>query len=125
MQIKRHHFETIDSTNTWAKQQAETFERGSLTLVTADRQTSGRGRLNRSWLSPAKENLYATFCFFLDSHRQDVGNVPQVMALAATEILEQFDFNPTLKWPNDLLLRHKKLGGILKRDSSSPTYLLP
>lgn len=113
MKINRKHFDTIDSTNTWAKQQAPTFERNAITLVTAGTQTAGRGRFNRVWVSPPNQNIYATFCFFIEKHRTDIGNLPQIMALSAAKMMENLGFKPKLKWPNDVLLSNKKVAGIL------------
>lgn len=111
--ICRHHFQTLDSTNTWAKQHADEFDRAQMTLVTANKQTAGRGRFKRLWVSPAGSNIYATFCFFIEKHRPDIGNLPQIMALATAKTLEELHFNPKLKWPNDVLLGGKKVAGIL------------
>lgn len=113
MEVKRYHFETIDSTNTWAKSHASTFSPAEVTLITADEQLAGRGRFNRRWVSPPNQNLYATFCFFIDPARIDVGNIPQILALATAEALKELNFHPQLKWPNDILLSQKKVGGIL------------
>lgn len=113
MKIIRQHFEQLDSTNTYAKRQAHSFDSNALTLITADEQTAGRGRFNRKWVSPSKLNIYSTFCFFLEKNRRDIGNIPQIMALSAAEVLEDYTFKPTLKWPNDILLSGKKIGGIL------------
>jgi BirA family biotin operon repressor/biotin-[acetyl-CoA-carboxylase] ligase len=111
--LNRHHFQKIDSTNTWAKQHAEEFDRTAITLVTADEQSAGRGRFKRLWVSPAGQNIYATFCFFIEKHRPDIGNLPQVMALAAVDLAEGLNFKPQLKWPNDVLIQEKKVAGIL------------
>ena len=113
MQINRHHFISIDSTNTWAKLNAASFPKNQLTIVTAEAQTAGRGRFNRQWISPPKENIYATFCFFEKNLNPNVGNIPQVMAISIAKTLELFGFKPSLKWPNDILINNKKIGGIL------------
>lgn len=113
MQIKRHHFETIQSTNTWVKEQLDQFDLQAMTLVTASEQTGGRGRFHRQWLSPKNLNIYATFLFFMPDLRTDVGNIPQLLALAAAETLEAYLPAMRLKWPNDLVIGTKKLGGIL------------
>lgn len=113
MQITRQHFTSIDSTNTWCKQHAHEFSQDKITLVTADTQTAGRGRFKRRWESPPDQNVYATFCFFVENNYQLIGNIPQVLALSAVEALEHFHFHPTLKWPNDVLLSGKKVAGIL------------
>lgn len=113
MEIIRKEFTLLDSTNTWGKQNAETFPLDKMTIVTADEQTSGRGRFNRRWESPPGLNLYTSFCFFIKKHRHDIGNIPQIMAISAAETLEELGFKPELKWPNDVLLSKKKVAGIL------------
>jgi len=111
--LKHFHFETIDSTNTWAKAHCEEFDPVWMTLVTADEQTSGRGRWKRSWLSPKGVSIYATYCFLMEGHRQDFGNIPQILSISAAHILRALDLPVVIKWPNDLILHKKKLGGIL------------
>ena len=68
MELTRIHFDTIDSTNTWAKQNAHKLESDKITLVTTDTQTAGRGRFKRKWVSPPHQNIYASFCFFISSN---------------------------------------------------------
>lgn len=113
MEIVRHHFSIIDSTNTWAKLSAHQLDHAKLHLITADEQTGGRGRFNRVWVSPAGLNIYATYCFFIEKHSQRLGNVPQILGISAARTLENMGFKPKLKWPNDVLLSHKKVAGIL------------
>lgn len=113
MDIVRKHFPSIDSTNTWGKQYAQDLPRDKITLVTADQQTAGRGRFKRHWVSPPNQNIYATFCFFIEKHHSGIGNIPQVLALSTAAVLKELQFQPTLKWPNDILLSRKKVAGIL------------
>lgn len=113
MDIIRIHFSVVNSTNTWSKENFETFEKNKITLVTADLQSAGRGRFNRRWESPAKQNLYATFNFCIDRERIDIGNIPQILAISTCEIFENLILVPQLKWPNDILISNKKVGGIL------------
>lgn len=113
MEIVRCHFDTIGSTNTWAKENAIGFNKSHLTLVTAHTQTAGRGRFRRHWESPAGHNIYASYCFFVEKHRADTGNIPQILAISAAEVLCEYGLNPKLKWPNDVLLDKKKVAGIL------------
>lgn len=110
---KHFHFEQIDSTNTWAKMHTDQWAPKGVTLITASKQTAGRGRFKRRWESPPHVNIYATFCFWIDLHRTDIGYIPQLLALAAAQVLEKLNFFPTIKWPNDLLLNEKKVAGIL------------
>lgn len=113
MEIEQTHFETIDSTNNWAKLNAHLFDQNKIQLITADQQTGGRGRFNRTWVSPAFQNIYATFCFQFDIKRSDLQNIPQVLSLSTLKILKQLNFQPKIKWPNDILISNKKLAGIL------------
>lgn len=110
MQIKHYHFETIDSTNNWAKAHVDEFNKKELTYITADFQSAGRGRFNRVWISPPHENLLATFVMWL-GHLDF--NLSQILALAAVDMLNARGFDVKLKWPNDLLLKGSKLAGIL------------
>lgn len=113
MEIINIHFSEVDSTNTWSRQNYSSFDRNKITLVTADSQTAGRGRFNRYWKSPAGQNLYATFNFCVALDRSDIGNIPLILAISTCETIENFDLIPQLKWPNDILLSNKKVGGIL------------
>ena len=75
-------------------------------VVIAEEQSAGRGRFGRSWLSP-RGGLYATFIL-------DDGPILSIRAgLAVVRALEGFRLNAELKWPNDVLVAAKKLGGIL------------
>lgn len=110
---QHYHFEQVDSTNTWAKKNSGQWAAQGITLVTAAEQTAGRGRFNRSWLSPPDTNLYATYCFWLDSRRQDSGHIPQILALSVCEVLHCYQLLAKIKWPNDVVIANKKIAGIL------------
>jgi BirA family transcriptional regulator, biotin operon repressor / biotin---[acetyl-CoA-carboxylase] ligase len=113
MNTKRYHFPSINSTNNWVKEHIDDLDITALTLVTADEQTAGRGSRNRKWVSPPERNVYATFAFFLKGYQPDICNISQVTAVAAAEVLKQLGFEAQCKWPNDLFLGKKKVGGIL------------
>jgi len=114
MEYSRWHFSSIDSTNRWAISHTHLFDPTKVTLVTADTQTEGKGRFQRCWISPPhQQNVYASFCFFVPKNQQYLGNSSQVMAVVASKALESLGFSLRLKWPNDLLLSEKKVGGIL------------
>ena len=109
----RYHFNVIDSTNTWAKQNVARLCQDTISLVTADEQTAGRGTFNRKWLSPASQNIYASFCLFLEDYSFSLHNIPQVLALTVAELIENCGLQAELKWPNDVLVNGKKIAGIL------------
>lgn len=110
------HFPQIDSTNDYAKCQINSFSAETLSLVTADTQSAGRGRFTRTWVSPPQGNFYGSFVFYLPltTHTLScIGQLPQLLALSCINLLESWDFSPLIKWPNDLILNEKKLGGLL------------
>lgn len=113
MKTVYHKFRTIYSTNTWALQNSALFDKEALTIVVAEEQSAGRGRLQRKWESPHGLNLYVTFCFFTPQERSDIANFPQILALSCVEVLEKLGLSLTLKWPNDVLCAGKKIAGIL------------
>jgi BirA family biotin operon repressor/biotin-[acetyl-CoA-carboxylase] ligase len=84
------------------------------TLVLAESQTKGRGRLGRSWFSPKHKGIYLSLIL-----RPKVlpGSASMLTLLAAVSIVEAIKeftgISCEIKWPNDILVHHKKLGGIL------------
>lgn len=84
------------------------------TVIVAQSQTSGRGRLNRFWLSPPGMGLY--FSIILRPHLavEDLPKITLTAGLAVCKGVEiAYDVCPKIKWPNDLLLGGRKFGGIL------------
>lgn len=111
--MNRIHFSVIDSTNNWAKGHADELDPSVVTVVTAEEQTAGRGRFKRPWLSPPGQNVYATFCFFLPHLTPALANIAQILALSVCELLQNHGISSQFKWPNDLLVNGKKIGGVL------------
>lgn len=108
-----HQLSVIDSTNRWAKKACTTFDPEALTVVTAEGQTQGYGQFGRRWLSPVGQNFYGTFCFALPKGCPHLCNAGQVVGVVMARLLDRMDFKALLKWPNDLLIHGKKVGGIL------------
>ena len=108
-----HFFDTIDSTNTSAARLARE-DAAEGTVVIADAQTGGKGRLGRSWVSPPGVNLYLSVIL---RPRKPTSAAPQLSLLAAVAVAEtivqQTQLAPTIKWPNDVLVSGKKVCGIL------------
>ncbi len=87
---------------------------GHGTVVLADAQTSGRGRLGRSWSSPAGENLYLSIVWRAGLDAIEPPLLALGAGLAVSEALDGFTPTPTaVKWPNDVRHRGKKLAGLL------------
>lgn len=108
-EIKRVHFSETTSTQDEAKKLLPTLTPDTLLVVTTDFQSAGRGRLQRHWVSPPKKGLLVSFAFKCN-HPE---SLTQLFALSVASLLEQLGFTPQIKWPNDLILSHKKMGGIL------------
>ena len=109
--IKKIHFETIDSTNLWCKNNLESFDNNNIYCITADEQISGKGTNNRKWISP-KGGFYCTLCFKI-SESNNINTLPLVMGMSMCNILNKKNINANIKWPNDIILNNKKIGGIL------------
>ena len=84
------------------------------TVVVAEAQTAGRGRLNRSWLSPPGMGLYFSVILRPQLAPAELPKITLAAGLALCKILESlYSIRPKIKWPNDLLLDGRKFGGIL------------
>ena len=110
-------FDSIPSTNREAVRLAQAnVEHG--TVVVADCQTAGRGRLSRNWFSPPGANLYCSVILKAarpaDRLTEWLSWLPLISALAAAEAIEAVSsLHVSVKWPNDLLISERKVGGIL------------
>lgn len=103
----------VDSTNTWAKRLAlEGAADG--TVVVADCQTGGRGRLGRSFQSPAGKGVYLTALLRPSLAPESLLPVTALCAVAVCDAVEEVcSLRPGIKWTNDLVLGGRKLCGIL------------
>jgi len=105
-------FENLDSTNTTALDLSEKVPDGAVIL--ADSQNKGRGRLGRIWLSPPGVNIYMSVILRPKIRAQDSSLITLMSAVAcATALRNATGMRVTTKWPNDLMINDKKVGGIL------------
>ena len=108
-----------DSTNSELWKQAESQRHGSVLL--AESQSAGRGRRGRQWHSPPCSNLYFSFGWTFDCGVGALGLLSTQVAVACAQAVEQAcQITPQLKWPNDLYLAGKKVGGILIELQATP-----
>jgi len=107
------HFASVDSTNQKAMRAASSgVPEGA--LFTAGEQTAGRGRGNHSWHSPAGQGLYVSIVLRPQLAPNDVLWLSLIAGLAAhAAVKEVTTISVDLRWPNDIMLGDKKLGGIL------------
>jgi len=107
-----HHFHSVDSTNRVAKELAEEGAPEG-TVVIAEVQTHGRGRMDREWLSPAG-GIWMSAVLKPDLPPYRVQGITLVAAVAIVEAIKEVTgLDPMIKWPNDIYLEGKKICGIL------------
>lgn len=106
-------YDTVESTNSLAKQLAKDgAPRG--TVLIADRQTAGRGRMGRQFLSPAGQGVYLSVILRPDCRAAELMHLTCAVAVAMCDAVEKtVRVRPQVKWINDLILAERKVGGIL------------
>lgn len=113
-----HYFETAGSTNDIARELARAGAPEG-TLVLAEEQTRGRGRLGRAWLAPARSCLLFSMVLRPELKVEDGFRLTMLCSVATAAAVEsQTALSPQIKWPNDLLLDGKKLAGLLSEASA-------
>ena len=112
MNINIVHYEEIDSTNVEARRLSKEAAEPGL-VVTARKQTAGRGRRGRSWESPADDNLYFSILLRPRIKPEKAPMLTLVMAYSVAKALQEKEIYASIKWPNDLVLSKKKICGIL------------
>jgi BirA family biotin operon repressor/biotin-[acetyl-CoA-carboxylase] ligase len=117
------YFDRIDSTNNCAKTLAQNGEPQG-TIVIAEQQALGRGRLGRRWESPPFVNLYCSVILRPTLAPAETPWITLTAAVALAEAIESFSpLAPTIKWPNDILAGGKKLAGVLTEAVSTAERL--
>lgn len=115
------YLDEVDSTNNYAKKLLENKSDAELsslneTVISANSQSAGRGRLNRDFFSPKGKGLYFSLIYLPQKQISNPAEITVASSLAICKSLEKF-FNNTInlkiKWVNDLYLNDKKVGGIL------------
>lgn len=105
------YFETIDSTNIMAKKLANNDAIDG-TLIISEVQSFGRGRFNRQWISP-KGGIWASLILKPNLEPIETPKITLIAAAALILTFKEYNLDVTVKWPNDILLKNKKISGIL------------
>jgi BirA family biotin operon repressor/biotin-[acetyl-CoA-carboxylase] ligase len=105
-------FGEVDSTNTVLCQLARSGATEG-TVVLAETQRRGRGRLGQEWFSPAGVNLYASVLFRQPLLPRQAGLFSFIAGLALADAIRELGLHPAIKWPNDVLVNTRKVGGSL------------
>lgn len=108
-----HYQDEMGSTNTTLLDLAEKGASEG-TVVIADRQTHGRGRLGHSWISPSGKNLYISILLRPEIVAGDAPLMTLIASIALTEVNYKLGIEDTnIKWPNDIRIGGKKVAGVL------------
>ncbi len=112
-----HYFDEIGSTNSHARELAEAGAAEG-TVVVAESQSQGRGRLGRRWESPPFTNLYLSILLRPKLSPAHAAQITLMAAVALADVVDAYVPGQTaIKWPNDILIGNKKLAGILTEAS--------
>ena len=107
-----HFARETDSTNLWIKRLAkEGASEGTLAL--AEFQSAGRGRLGRSWEVPEGTSVMMSILLRPKFEPQYAPMLTLVMGMAVAKAVKKLGFDASIKWPNDVVVSHKKICGIL------------
>ena len=107
------HLKEVGSTNTIALNCPELLNQKGLVIL-ADKQTKGRGRMERSWYSGGKRHLFCSIIFHPVPTISRTSTVTILSGLAVYRVLRRYGVRDlSIKWPNDILIRGKKVCGIL------------
>ncbi len=112
--------DTIDSTNNVVR---AAIEHGAAQgfVCFAERQTGGRGRHGREWVSPFGRNLYMSLSWYFDDGAAALEGLSLAVGVAVASVIQSFGVaNVALKWPNDILLDKQKVGGVLLEMMGDP-----
>ena len=110
--VKVIQLEEVDSTNSYGKKRIDEFE--DKTAIITKKQTSGRGRLNRSWVDLGEENLFLSIILKpSETFNEIYPNLTQYLSVTLCKVIESYGIQTQIKWPNDVLIDGKKIAGIL------------
>ena len=122
MNVNVVHYKEVDSTNAEARRLSVEGAESGL-VVTAKKQTAGKGRRGRSWESPADENLYFSILLRPSLEPEKAPMLTLVMAYSVAKSLQKEDIQVLIKGPNDLVCSGKKVCGILTEMNLSGTQI--
>lgn len=110
-------FEIIDSTNNYAKENAENLNHG--TIILSQEQFAGKGRMGREWSSPKGTGIWMSIVLKPKILIKDATKITQIAAAATCKsIRELLGLEALIKWSNDIVIAGKKVAGILIEASS-------
>lgn len=115
-------FNSLPSTNAWALANIKELKHGD--VIRAIDQTAGRGRFNRDWIAPEGCNLNLSVIINHTHNTIPVTMLLPATAIAVRDALKKCNIEAALKWPNDVIVSHKKIAGILAEVEPATNYLV-
>ena len=113
-------YDEISSTNVRAYELAEEGAAEG-TIVIADSQSKGKGRIGRKWVSPKGGGIYMSMILRPDVETDEIPTITLITASAVVKAIRQeCSLEPAVKWPNDVMLGGKKVCGILTEIKAQP-----
>jgi BirA family transcriptional regulator, biotin operon repressor / biotin---[acetyl-CoA-carboxylase] ligase len=112
-------FDSIDSTQIYARRYLEEKRPKSWVLITSEEQTGGIGRHDRKWYSPKGKNIYLSLIIPLDYKKSEklIQYLPIITCVTLSQVIEHFGCETKIKWVNDILIKDenkfKKAAGVL------------
>jgi BirA family transcriptional regulator, biotin operon repressor / biotin---[acetyl-CoA-carboxylase] ligase len=118
VEIKYHHFSNVDSTNSFARRELNSFSDDCWTAISSDTQTKGRGQNGSDWVDSPSDSLLMTIISpEIKWDNSKIMNAQMSGSLAIMNFLVNHGFNARLKWPNDVYIGSGKIAGILSEAS--------
>lgn len=124
-QAPHYHFNLLDSTNNYASTIAKLTETLNGTAITADFQENGRGQRDNKWIAPTGSAFLGTLVLKTNIRPENIFFLSKWCAILVSSTLKTFlaqEIN--IKWPNDVFVEGKKIGGILIENTWSENQLL-
>jgi len=116
------HFDTLESTNTKAKELASGPCLDGAVIV-SEEQTTGKGRLGRQWVSPKHRGIWMSIILKPDIEPSGVPRIVHIAAAAVVLAMQEIGIKASIKWPNDIILNGKKVCGILTEMSGEINHI--
>lgn len=106
-------FDTIDSTNQYYVD--NDYSASKVRICLAEFQSSGKGRLGRTWISPPKQNICLSICTLVNRNINELGGLSIAISISVAKTLQKITNNKDIKvkWPNDIIYKKHKLSGSL------------
>lgn len=120
--MKHIHFDVIDSTNTYIKREYQNLD--NLTFVSTLFQTNGHGRFSRTWYGEKNQSVMFSYLLKNKEYIDNFSYISMITAVLVVKYLESKGLKDvTIKWPNDVYVKGKKICGILL-EGEIPSYIV-